>query len=183
MDGRLLWLGAYRGAWADAVRALKYGAARRLGRTLGCRLGAAAARRRWPVGWVVPVPLHRSRRRERGFDQAEELARAAAGHLAVPLRTPLRRVLATRRQARLAAGGRGPNVRGAFTCRPLPPVPVLLVDDVHTTGATTRACARELLRAGAREVRVAVVARAGPDYSRSSVAVATPSNAPTNTCG
>lgn len=177
-------LGPYRGVLADAVRALKFGGARRLGRTLGRYLGGAVAARGGRVAWVVPVPLHPGRRRRRGFDQAEVVAGGVAAALGADLRRPLRRVQATRRQARLGAGARARNVRGAFVCRRVPPVPILLIDDVATTGATTSACRRELLRAGAREVRVAVLARSDQTaHSGTASAVPAPSMPPTTTWG
>lgn len=108
---------------------------------------------------VVPVPLHRSRERTRGFNQAQELAR----HLGVPLAGALSRTRRTPSQADLPAAGRHANVRGAFTWRPDVPVLgaiVVLVDDVVTTGATLNACAAPLLDAGAKEVRALTAARA-----------------------
>ena len=108
---------------------------------------------------AVPVPLHPSRRRERGFNQAADLAR----HLGLPVIHALRRVRATAAQAGLPAARRHGNVRGAFapTRRPRPwtAATVVLVDDVSTTGATLEACARALKAAGVREVRALTAAR------------------------
>ena len=87
---------------------------------------------------LVPVPLHASRRRERGFNQAEVLARGLSGPLGVPVAPGwLRRTRPTRTQTGLGRGERVVNVRGAFAAAPPPGVgAVLLVDDVVTTGAT-----------------------------------------------
>jgi len=116
------------------------------------------------VGAFVPVPLHPLRRRERGYNQAELLARHAARRFGVPVaRDAVRRVKDTPTQTRLDRRQRAANVRGAFKAAPaaaLKGLHVALVDDVLTTGATTSACARALLGAGAASVRVFTVARA-----------------------
>jgi ComF family protein len=107
---------------------------------------------------VVPVPLHRSRRRARGFNQAEEIAR----HLGLPLRHAVKRIRATPSQTDLPAGRRHANVRNAFVSVGRASVRnlcVVLVDDVCTTGATLESCARVLRDAGAREVRAITAAR------------------------
>lgn len=118
---------------------------------------------------AVPVPLHRSRQRERGFNQAELLAR----RLPLPVANMLVRTRATVSQIDLPAEKRQRNVRGAFALKGgqsnffpflgkslTVPLSVLLVDDVATTGATLNECARVLLEAGAREVRALTAARA-----------------------
>jgi ComF family protein len=110
---------------------------------------------------VVPVPLHRSRERSRGFNQARELAR----HLGLPIADCLRRVRRTTPQADLPAARRHANIRGAFALderrkNDLEGLTVVLVDDVSTTGATLNACAAALVAGGAREVRALTAARA-----------------------
>jgi len=115
---------------------------------------------------LLPVPLHRSRLRERGYDQALELAKAVARRTGVPLlSSALRRSRATARQSELDLSARQRNLRGAFGLaeRDLP-THVALIDDVMTTGATLRECAQTLLRGGVRRVDVWVVARA-PSWS------------------
>jgi ComF family protein len=110
------------------------------------------------VNLVVPVPLHRLRRRARGFNQAEELAR----HLGLEWKNVLRRTRATSSQTDLPAARRHANVRNAFSLKRTHSVDgltVLLVDDVSTTGATLNACAVALRRAGARDVRALTAAR------------------------
>lgn len=159
MAGQRLWLGAYDGPLARLVRALKYRGVTALAGWLGSCLGAEVGHAGWRPDLVCAVPLHAGRRRERGFNQAELLAREAARRLGVPYRPLLRRTRPTPRQARLDRASRRPNVRGAFASRPLAGSTVLLVDDVLTTGATVEACRDALVEAGAAEVWIAVVAR------------------------
>lgn len=112
---------------------------------------------------LIPVPLHPGRLRERGYNQALELARPLAQTLRIELCDDLlARVRVTAAQSNLDAVARRKNLRGAFCVgsdRPLP-AHVAVVDDVMTTGATLQECARTLLRAGARRVDVWALARA-----------------------
>jgi ComF family protein len=116
-------------------------------------------------GWnlIVPVPLHSLKQREREFNQAGRLALHLADALKIPLNGKLlRRVTPTATQTLLTRQQRAANMRDAFGLRPrgrLHRERVVLVDDVFTTGATTSACARALLAAGAGEVCVWTVAR------------------------
>ena len=160
-EGATLWLGDYEGRLGDAVSALKYRRGSRLGKALGRELGRTVADHGWRFAWVVSVPLHPTRVAERGYDQAEHLARAAARELDVPYRQALRRTRATRSQVGLDRNERQRNVQGAFEVRESVRYPVLLVDDVLTTGATTNACIAALRAAGCPRVYVGVVARAG----------------------
>jgi ComF family protein len=152
-------IGAYDGSLRAIVHALKYDGRQTLARPLSQKLRAAGAAVLHGADAVVPVPLHRSRERQRGFNQARELAR----HLGLPLADVLRRARKTPPQADLPAARRNANVRGAFACRSgscVRGLRVVLVDDVSTTGATLNACALVLLREGAREVRALTAARA-----------------------
>lgn len=110
---------------------------------------------------VVPVPLATARRRERGFNQAEDLARVLAAARGWSLDGGLERVRATRPQVGLDRAARQENVRGAFVWRgaPLTGRRILLVDDVFTSGATAEACAVTLKAAGAAWVGLVAVAR------------------------
>ncbi|MCD9032453.1 ComF family protein [Luteimonas sp. Y-2-2-4F] len=129
------------------------------GRLLARWMLAACADAARP-GALVPLPLHPARLRERGYDQALELARPLARGLGLPLRTDLlQRVRATAPQSRLDAAARRRNVRGAFRGAAGAPRHVALVDDVMTTGATLAEAARALKRAGAARVDVWVCAR------------------------
>ena len=131
------------------------------GRLLAQLLGEAAVA--WPrPDALVPVPLHASRLRRRGYDQALELARPLARALRVPLRDDLLvRMRATGPQSERDAAARRRNVRNAFAVRAGVAVPrhVVLVDDVMTTGATLHAAARALRRAGVERVEGWVCAR------------------------
>ncbi len=112
---------------------------------------------------VAPVPLHPSRLRARRFNQAALLARALAERLDQPFDPDtLARARATPSQAGHSASGRARNVAGAFQVRDPASVKgahIVLVDDVHTTGATLDACARTLIRAGAARVDAVTLAR------------------------
>ena len=112
---------------------------------------------------LVPVPLHPSRRRERGFNQAADIARHLADRSGLPTIAALRRVRATATQAELPADRRYGNVRDAFettaACAVARQRVVVLIDDVSTTGATLEVCARALKAAGVAEVRALTAAR------------------------
>ncbi len=113
---------------------------------------------------IVPVPLHPSRLRERGFNQALELARPVARRLGLPIDTrSCVRLRDTAAQSSLTHRQRRSNVRGAFAVqRRMAPERVAIVDDVVTTGHTAGELARALLRGGASEVEVWTLARAMP---------------------
>jgi ComF family protein len=113
--------------------------------------------------FIVPVPLHSVRKREREFNQAERLARHLSKAIKIQLNKKLlRRVTPTMTQTLLTREQRAENMRGAFSvCKntQLDGERVILVDDVFTTGATTSACAQALRAAGAGDVCVWTVAR------------------------
>ncbi len=160
-----LSLGPYEGPLKAALHELKYRGRRRVARRLAQALLDAPGARAWFEGGavLVPVPLHPRRERERGFNQAEEIAAqvAAATGLRQEPRALVRRV-DTPTQTGLSARERRRNVAAAFAVRRRAHIAgrtVVLVDDVMTTGATARACARALLSAGASEVRLLVAAR------------------------
>jgi ComF family protein len=112
---------------------------------------------RFALTWV---PLGSRRRRERGFDQAEILARAIGSLTGWPVRALLRRGVETAPQALRLGPERRRALRGAFVVAGrVEPVPIVLVDDVLTSGATAAECAAALTRAGAREVGVLTAAR------------------------
>lgn len=155
----LVTLGRYQGTVRRAVRALKYGGAQEVALPLGQAL-AAGVPAEWGVVAVVPVPLHRTRQRQRGYNQAELLARTIAAELEVPCLPLLERTRATAQQAKLHASERVGNLAGAFAVRgEVPTGPLLLVDDVTTTASTLLACREVLVAAGADGLKYAAAAR------------------------
>jgi len=109
---------------------------------------------------VLAIPLTATRQRERGFNQAQEIARRIARALAIPMAGDLERVRDTAAQAALPWSVRKTNLRDAFRCtRAVAGKSCALIDDVMTTGATVREAARALRRAGATSVSVWVIAR------------------------
>jgi ComF family protein len=152
-------IGAYDGALRAIIHALKYEGRRSLAKPLAEMMRARGAHALDGAACVVPVPLHPSRRRHRGFNQAADLA----AHLPLPRVAALERTRATPTQTGLPAARRHGNVRGAFRVtragRRLAGAIIVLVDDVSTTGATLEACARELKGAGVMEVRALTAAR------------------------
>ena len=159
-----LWTFDPGGTVRRVQHALKYGGRPSLGAPLGRLIGKAFREAGRQPDVVVPVPLARVRRLERGYNQAAGLAEGAAAEIGVQVRPDLLvRTRATRRQAALPRAARRENVAGAFALRAGATVTglrVLLVDDVLTTGATVDAAARALTEAGAT-VDVAVLALAG----------------------
>jgi len=167
--------GPYQDRMKAAIHALKYDrlhpAARGLGRMLAEAIAQLAPEAPAEM-LVVPVPLHRPKHAQRGFNQARSLAAAALAvlrktHPAWRLTlasTTLMRLRATASQAGLTPRQRRHNVRGAFTVSDPAAVTlkhILLIDDILTTGATARSAAQALLDAGAASVWVATLARAG----------------------
>lgn len=154
-------IGAYDGPLRAILHAFKYDGCRSLATGLGARLRVTAADLLADADIVVPVPLHRSRRRQRGFNQARELA----ARLGVPMADALRRTRATRSQTDLPADARHENMRNAFALRrwyartQLEGLRIVLVDDVSTTGATLEACAEVVRAAGAADVSAVTAAR------------------------
>ena len=153
---------SYGGAVREAIHGLKLGGRRSLARPLGdlvvelCMRGPAD----FPDA-LVPVPLARSRERERGFNQAELLADRVGEACGLRVRPRwLERLRATPPQTDLTASERRANVAGAFVAAPaVAGRHVVVIDDVVTTGATVGECARALRAAGARRVGVVSVAR------------------------
>lgn len=151
--------GAYEGTLRELIHLFKYNGVRRLAGPLS-RFLAAALPLDQQFDAVTPVPLHWRKRWQRGFNQSELLGKAIARRRGIPLLRVLRRGSATRAQAGLSNAQRRENVEGAFQARRrVPGLRILLVDDVMTTGATAAACARALIKAGARSVSLLTLAR------------------------
>jgi ComF family protein len=161
---QLEWCSPFTGTTRRALHALKYAGERRLAAPLGSVVADRWRRAGAGGDLLVPVPVHASRRRERGYDQAALLAAAAAAELRLPWRTAVVRTRATTAQYRLDRRHRATNVADAFTVDPAARRAVegrwvVLVDDVVTTGATLCATATALLEAGAEAVSAIAVAR------------------------
>ena len=151
-------IGSYDGSLRAIVHAFKYDGRRSLASPLASLLERCGSDVLDGADLVVPVPLHRAKRRRRGFNQAEDLAR----RLPLPMVHALERLRHTPSQTDLPAAARRANVQGAFGPAgrlQIRDAVVVLVDDVSTTGATLDACARVLIGEGAREVRALTAAR------------------------
>jgi ComF family protein len=178
---RAVAYGSYEGGLRELIHLLKYNGVRPAAKVLGRMLAEALAALepdfdhamfergmydQQPI-LVVPVPLYQSKRRQREFNQAALIARAALKSYAAPEHLQLaldllQRTRDTHSQIGLTSHQRRENLRGAFAVARAAEVTgrdVLLVDDVYTTGTTATECARVLRRAGARQVWIATVAR------------------------
>ena len=153
---------AYAWPLAPVVRRYKYGGTLALSQLLAQALAACVKHEQVDV--IIPMPLAPQRLRERGFNQALEIARVVSTHTGVKL-VPhaCRRVLHSAPQAALPWKERAKNIRGAFVCDVnLSGKRVAVVDDVMTTGATLNELSRNLRQAGASEIRGWIVARTLP---------------------
>lgn len=158
----------------ELVHRLKYGREIHLARELGKLACEVFSDRRFSLTkeqrWLlVPVPLHRSRQRQRQFNQAEEIARIVAERCDLPMVKLLQRVRKTETQTRLSRKQRMANLKKAFAVRRTwnlkkpatlrEAAGVILVDDVFTTGSTVDACAKVLRKAGVKRIAVLTVLR------------------------
>ncbi|WP_448508342.1 double zinc ribbon domain-containing protein [Immundisolibacter sp.] len=146
------------------VQRLKFGRRLGLARLTGALLAKAAQSGHWErPELLIPVPLHDARLRERGYDQAQAIARETGRRLGIPVDAQAcRRVRATAPQTGLTLMDRRRNVRGAFAVqKPLAARHVAVLDDVMTTGATAGALAAALKRSGVARVDVWALCRAG----------------------
>ena len=157
-------LGTFDDYYQKLIHRLKYDRKIQLGKRLAEKLGEILSEDKGLAGcdMVIPVPLHRARERERGFNQSEILAEGISRAVGVLLSTDaLKRKKHTKDQTYLNAQQRAENVKGAFVARHPEKINgknVILVDDVMTTGATLNECARTLQDAGARGVFAATLA-------------------------
>lgn len=157
-----LWVFDRNGTLQAVQHALKYGNRPQYGVALGRLLGQAYAEETASPDGIVPIPLHRTRELERGYNQSRMLAQGVAEALDRPLRTDLlTRPHPTRPQTHLSRTERWQNVRDAFAaeaaCRE---GHWLLIDDVLTTGSTAVAAGQTLTQAGADAVSLATLALA-----------------------
>jgi ComF family protein len=154
------------GAFQHVAHALKYDGYESVGRELGRRL--AQTMRSWDirVDLLVPIPLHRAKQRERGFNQAERIARGVALESGIQVCTDaVRRIRHTQTQTQLNSDERKKNMEAAFAFNPacsklISRKTCLLIDDVITTGATINSCATHLIKGGAARIIAASAALA-----------------------
>lgn len=155
--------GNYVGHLKQIINEYKYHGKRELAEVLGYKMYICLRQLSWPTfDYLVPLPLHPKRLRERGFNQAELLARVIACQISIPIFKGLMRVKPTEHQTFLDKAHRKKNLKGAFkvaTTGELNDKTVLLVDDVYTTGATAAEGSKTLLAAGAKAVYVLTCAR------------------------
>jgi ComF family protein len=168
-------VGLYEKTLLAAIHLFKYRGRIGIGEVLG-RMMADFAGNQWDMtvfSLIIPVPLHRKRLRERGFNQAVILAREIAKRFSLPLDfMTLRRQVFTAPQVGLGREDRFANVRGAFRVQRPAKVAgrrILLVDDVTTTGSTLTECASVLTQAKAESVAILTLARALHDYDAPAV--------------
>ena len=150
--------GAYEGVLRQLIHLYKYGRVKTLAWPLSGLLAQAMPRDE-AFDATVPVPLYWRRRLQRGFNQAELLARGLSRRTGIPVVKALGRLRPTPAQAGLSNSARRQNVSQAFRARNVQGKRILLIDDVMTTGATAASCAAALKRAGARSVSLLTVAR------------------------
>lgn len=155
-------LALYEGVVRDALHRLKYSRTPDLARHMGILSHQLWAQDIGRYDFVSSVPMHRERYIQRGYNQAELVAREIARRADLPYASYLTRERDTPPQHSLSHYGRRQNVAGAFSqACPIPPgTRILLVDDILTTGSTVASCAGVLKRGGAREVGVLVIAHA-----------------------
>lgn len=147
----------FGGETRTLIHALKFDACEEAAPLLAQAMADALPRRDFDC--IVPVPLHPTRLRQRGFNQSLLLSRELSARMGIPVMELLRRDRYHAPQSRLPMKRREDNVRGAFSCTGAPAGKrVLLLDDVRTTGSTACACAQTLLNAGAESVCLCVSA-------------------------
>jgi len=162
---RVCRLGVYAGSLSRAVQHFKFHGAVHTGALLGDRLGALLSEQPWlgDVEALCPIPIHWTRRLDRGYNQSLILADRLARHVNRPVLELLKRRRVTPDQVGLSASARVKNVQGVFSVRfrgELTGASVCLVDDVMTTGATLAEAARTLRRAGVKHIYAAILAKA-----------------------
>jgi ComF family protein len=152
------------GPFQHIAHALKYKEFRSLGIELGERMGTLIKDWNIEADIIIPVPLHRIKHRERGYNQSEFIAQGIASVIGKPIvNDVIHRTRYTQTQTKLNHEQRQENLKDAFKTHPdatkkLKEKKCLLVDDIITTGATTNECAKELLKAGAATIIAASAA-------------------------
>lgn len=158
-------LGVYENALARAIKNFKYHHSITVGNVLGDMLAEVLTEQKWfdQIEALCPVPIHWTRRIDRGFNQSQLLAERISVSTRLPVIKLLKRTKPTLRQVGLSPSARKENLKDAFILRPLWPVTgtkICLVDDIMTTGSTLFEAARTLLDDKADEVFATVLAKA-----------------------
>ena len=154
------------GAFQHIAHALKYSSYESIGLELGRRVGARMKEWEIMADVLIPIPLHKAKQRERGYNQAELIARGISKATGIPVRTDIvRRRKHTQTQTQLSLDERRTNMEEAFELAhpshaDLREKICVLVDDVITTGATINSCAQELVKGGATRILAASAALA-----------------------
>ncbi len=146
----------------DAIHRLKYERLAGMATPFGDLLAHYWTDNQFQSDWIIPVPLHSARQRDRGYNQSALLARRLSDRIYIPaIENGLKRIRVTAVQMELNAAQRRQNVAGAFECtdRRVKDQRVCIIDDVCTTGATLDACAEALYQAGAAAVFALTLAR------------------------
>ena len=157
---KVITYGLYEGALSEAINQLKFHGIKRLSKPLGSLLLSCEL----PLtDGIIPVPLTTRGLRERGFNQSLLISRVISGKTEIPLFMDiLMKKKETPPQIGLTAKQRLVNLKNAFEVKgDVKDLRLLLVDDVMTTGATVTECSKALLKAGAKDVTVLTLARAG----------------------
>lgn len=153
-EGRSLWV--HKDPVEQAVYAFKYKNRRIYGKTFGAEMAECYGKYLWKkeVDLIVPIPLHKKRRKERGYNQAEILANELGKRTGIPVDArALKRIKETSPQKKLNDKGRRQNIKGAFASeRKIAGKTIVLVDDIYTTGSTLDEAARTLYQNGAEKV-------------------------------
>jgi len=158
-------LADYEGVIRECIHALKYENRLGFGWFFSKPLSEIVIKEGWQPDLISPVPLSQERMRERGYNQAAQIAKPLAARLGVQYNPySLVRIRDTKSQVGLSANQRRINVSGAFEAKTelVSGKKVLIIDDVMTTGATMAACAQAIKKAGAKSAYGVVLARHGP---------------------
>lgn len=155
--------GHYHGVLKEIIHEFKYKGKRDLALFLGDKIYNVYKNTSWPfIDFIIPVPLHKKRFRERGFNQSLLLAKVLSQKTKIPVLDVLQRIKPTKQQVRLSRKSRRENMKNVFKINLKEKIynkTLILVDDVYTTGTTVNECAKTLKKAGAREIYVITIAR------------------------
>ncbi len=158
---RVLYYGIYDGALKEAIHLLKFNGVKRLSKPLSLMLSELPIPK---ADGIIPVPLHHKRLHQREFNQTASISRHLSKKLKIPLMLDvLKKTKETPPQTDVTGKERLKNLKNVFrTYEEINGLDLLLIDDVITTGATIRECAKALIKAGAKSVSVVAVARSMP---------------------